>query len=115
MLAMHRPCRDLPHGSELASLLEMPKKSTAQKARRIQRSGKKSSTAAGPFVREEMHKRKRGGGAARSRKQAIAIGLSKARRSGIAVKKKGTAKRRATSRKRSARKAPARRKARSRS
>jgi hypothetical protein len=88
----------------------MPRKSTTQKARRMQRSGTRASTAAGAFVHEEMHKRKRGRGA-RSRKQAIAIGLSKARRAGVAVKKKGSAKRR--SRKRSARKSPARRKRRS--
>jgi hypothetical protein len=101
-------------GREFAQMIAMPKRSTTQKARRIQKKGRRASTAAGPFVREEMRKRKRRKGA-RSRKQAVAIGLSKARRAGIAVKKKGTAKkgtakRRAASRSRRARKAPVRRK-----
>jgi hypothetical protein len=77
----------------------MPKKSTARKAKAAQRSGKKASTAAGEFVGEEIHRQKRGRGAARSRKQAIAIGLSKARKSGVRVKRKSAA-RKSASRKR---------------
>jgi hypothetical protein len=91
----------------------MPKKSTTQRAKRMQRSGKRASTAAGAFVQEEMHESKRGRGAARSRKQAIAIGLSKARRAGVAVKKKASKRRSTTGRKRSrksaSRKAPRKR------
>jgi hypothetical protein len=70
----------------------MPTKSTTEKARRKLAEGKKPSTAAGEFVREEIeHVRQRKHGA-RSTKQAIAIGLSKARRAGVPLPapKKGT-------------------------
>ena len=61
----------------------MPSKQTADKAKRDLAEGKKPSTAAGEFVREEIeHIRERRHGAANT-KQAIAIGLSKARRSGV--------------------------------
>ena len=61
----------------------MPEKRTAARARRDLRQGKSPSTAAGEFVKEEMeHIRKRKHGA-RSAKQAIAIGLSRARRAGV--------------------------------
>jgi len=79
----------------------MPKQSTTRKAKAAQRSGKKASTAAGEFVGDEIHRQKRGSGAASSRKQAIAIGLSKARKAGVRVRRK-TAKRKATARKRAA-------------
>ena len=58
----------------------MPEKKTVQKARRKLRSGR---AAAGEFVREEKHHIRRGKHGARSTKQAIAIGLSKARRAGV--------------------------------
>lgn len=61
----------------------MPKKKAAARARADAKSGKSASTQAGEFVREEMHELKRGEGAARSPKQAIAIGLSEARRAGV--------------------------------
>jgi len=62
----------------------MPKKSTVQRARKDKREGKKPSTQAGEFVREKMHNMKtRKSGSAKSKKQAIAIGLSEARRSGV--------------------------------
>lgn len=61
----------------------MPTQTAKRRARRDARQGKKPSTQAGEFVREEMHDMKRGKGTARSRKQAIAIGLSEARRSGV--------------------------------
>ncbi|MEO7701733.1 MAG: DUF6496 domain-containing protein [Opitutus sp.] len=61
----------------------MLKKSVIKRARRDARAGKKPSTQAGEFVREEMHELKKGSGNVRSRKQAIAIGLSEARRSGV--------------------------------
>jgi hypothetical protein len=57
------------------------------------REGKSPTTQAGEFVREEMHHIREGKHGARSTKQAIAIGLSKARREGVALPppKKGTA------------------------
>jgi hypothetical protein len=69
----------------------MPEKRTVARARRELRRGKSPSTAAGEFVKEEMeHIRERKHGA-RSAKQAIAIGLSKARRAGVPLPpRKGT-------------------------
>ncbi len=61
----------------------MPWKTTLKRARRDKRQGKAATTQAGEFVREEMEHVKRGKHGAKSRKQAIAIGLSKARRSGV--------------------------------
>jgi len=61
----------------------MPEKTTLQRARRDRREGKSPSTQAGEFVREEMHHIRKGKHGAASAKQAIAIGLSKARRSGV--------------------------------
>src|SRR6266550_773550 len=61
----------------------MPEKATIQRARRDKAQGKAPSTQAGEFVREEIEHVRRGKHGARSTKQAIAIGLSKARRSGI--------------------------------
>ena len=61
----------------------MPEKETLKRASRDKRQGKSSSTQAGEFVREEMHHIREGKHGARSTKQAIAIGLSKARRSGV--------------------------------
>ena len=61
----------------------MPEKSTLARARRDKRQGKAPSTQAGEFVREEIHHVREGKHGARSTKQAIAIGLSKARRSGV--------------------------------
>ena len=68
----------------------MPEKETLERARRDKREGKAPSTQAGEFVREEMHHIREGKHGARSTKQAIAIGLSKARRAGV---KLGTPKR----------------------
>jgi hypothetical protein len=61
----------------------MPEKRTVQKAKRLLHEGKSPSTAAGEFVREEIEHIRQGKHGARSTKQAIAIGLSKARRSGV--------------------------------
>jgi hypothetical protein len=66
-------------------LQSMPEKSTIERARRDKREGKAASTQAGEFVREELHHIREGKRGARSTKQAIAIGLSKARRSGVAL------------------------------
>lgn len=64
----------------------MPEKRTLRRARRDKRQGKAASTQAGEFIREEMHHIREGKHGARSAKQAIAIGLSKARRSGVELK-----------------------------
>ena len=61
----------------------MPEQQTLQRARRDRQQGKAPSTQAGEFVREEMHHIREGKHGARSTKQAIAIGLSKARRAGV--------------------------------
>jgi len=61
----------------------MPEKQTMKRARRAKREGKAPSTQAGQFVREEIHHIREGKHGARSTKQAIAIGLSKARRAGV--------------------------------
>ena len=61
----------------------MPEKKTIERARQDKRSGKAPSTQAGEFVREEMHHIREGKHGARNSKQAIAIGLSKARRAGV--------------------------------
>ncbi|MGC3999464.1 MAG: DUF6496 domain-containing protein [Anaeromyxobacter sp.] len=58
---------------------------------RILAEGKRPTTAAGEFVKEEMEHVKRGKHGVRSRKQAIAIGLSKARRSGVPLPPRGKA------------------------
>lgn len=64
----------------------MPEKETAQRAEKDLREGKSPSTAAGEFVREEIDHVREGKHGARSPQQAIAIGLSKARRAGIPLK-----------------------------
>ena len=78
----------------------MPEKRTMKRARRDKRQGKAASTQAGEFVREEMEHVRRGKHGARSTKQAIAIGLSKARRSGVklAPPKGGSARTRESAR-----------------
>src|SRR3954469_17360952 len=67
----------------------MPEKTTLKRARADLRAGKSASTAAGEFVHEEMEHIRRGQQGARSPKQAIAIGLSKARRAGVPLKPPG--------------------------
>ncbi|MGH9653690.1 MAG: DUF6496 domain-containing protein [Bryobacteraceae bacterium] len=61
----------------------MPEKKTIARAKRDKAQGKSTSTQAGEFVHEEMDHIRKGKHGARSSKQAIAIGLSKARRSGV--------------------------------
>ena len=61
----------------------MPEEETLQRAREDKREGKSPSTQAGEFVREEMEHIREGKHGARSPEQAIAIGLSKARRAGV--------------------------------
>ena len=64
----------------------MPEAETIERAREDAREGKAPSTQAGEFVREEMHHVREGKHGARSTKQAIAIGLSKARRAGVKLR-----------------------------
>ena len=64
----------------------MPEKQTLRRARRDKRQGKAPTTQAGEFIREEIHHIREGKHGARSTQQAIAIGLSKARRSGVDLK-----------------------------
>ena len=61
----------------------MPEKETVRRAKAALREGKRPTTAAGEFVREEIEHVRHGEHGARSPKQAIAIGLSKARRAGV--------------------------------
>src|SRR6266478_320877 len=61
----------------------MPEKATVERARQDKSAGKAPSTQADEFVREEIHHVREGKHGARSTKQAIAIGLSKARRAGV--------------------------------
>jgi hypothetical protein len=62
---------------------DMPEEETIERAREDKREGKSPSTQAGEFVREEMEHIRKGEHGARSAKQAIAIGMSKARRAGV--------------------------------
>jgi hypothetical protein len=64
----------------------MPEKAVIEKAKQDLREGKSPSTAAGEFVREEIDHVRQGKHGARSPQQAIAIGLSEARRAGIPLK-----------------------------
>lgn len=64
----------------------MPEQKTLERARQAGRQGKSPTTQAGEFVREEIHHIREGKHGARSAKQAIAIGLSKARRAGVKLR-----------------------------
>ena len=77
----------------------MPERETIERAREDAREGKSPSTQAGEFVREEMHHVREGKHGAASAKQAIAIGLSKARRAGVKLQapRNGKASARTTS------------------
>src|SRR5687768_17822640 len=70
----------------------MPLKTTVKKAKAAKQQGKSPSTQAGEFVHEEIENIRKGEHGAKSAKQAIAIGLNKARRAGVDLKppKKGT-------------------------
>jgi uncharacterized protein DUF6496 len=84
----------------------MPEKETLRRARRDKAEGKSPTTQAGEFVREEIHHIREGKHGARSPEQAIAIGLSKARRAGVRVPRprgKSARKRTTTSRRRAKR------------
>lgn len=75
----------------------MPEKRTVAKARKAKRAGKAPSTQAGGFVKEEMHHKREGKHPVKSKKQAIAIGLSKARKAGVKVPAKKKAAKRKSS------------------
>jgi hypothetical protein len=77
----------------------MPEKETIERAREDAREGKSPSTQAGEFVKEEMHHIREGKHGASSTKQAIAIGLSKARRAGVKLQAPSDGKASAESRK----------------
>jgi hypothetical protein len=68
----------------------MPEKKTLERVWRDKAQGKSPSTQAGEFVREEIEHIRKGKHGARSAKQAIAIGLSKARRSGVKLPPRGS-------------------------
>ena len=70
----------------------MPERRTVEKARRDKRAGKSPTTQAGEFVHEEIRRVRRGQHGARSPQQAIAIGLSKARRADVALRPPGKGK-----------------------
>jgi hypothetical protein len=67
----------------------MPDKATIERVRKDRREGKAPTTQAGEFVREEFEKIRRGEHGARSPEQAIAIGLSRARRAGVPLRPPG--------------------------
>src|SRR5205814_1842434 len=81
----------------------MPEKETLERAKEDKAEGKAPSTQAGEFVREEMEHIREGKHGARSTKQAIAIGLSKARRAGVKLKPPAKGKAKARTRKQAAR------------
>src|SRR5262245_46634609 len=78
-------------GMSDAAEVGMPERETIERARKDARQGKSASTQAGEFVREEIHHVREGKHGARSTKQAIAIGLSKARRAGVKLRPGGSA------------------------
>lgn len=77
-------CSFLETAQEMQNLKEsMPDQETLKRLRQDRHEGKSPSTQAGEFIREEIHHIREGVHGARSTKQAIAIGLSKARRAGV--------------------------------
>jgi hypothetical protein len=82
----------------------MPTGKARKRAATKKRQGKSASSQAGEYVREEMRAKKQGKGRAKSRKQAIAIGLSKARQEGVPVKGAKKSKAKKASKKSSAKK-----------
>jgi hypothetical protein len=80
----------------------MPTKTARKGARNAKRRGNKASTQAGSYVKQQMRRKKHGGGGKhrpKSRKQAIAIGLSEARKAGVHVKKKTSGGRKSSKKK----------------
>ena len=81
---------------QISKELIMPEKKTIERARKKKREGKAPTTQAGEFVRDEIEHVREGKHGARSAKQAIAIGLSKARQAGVDVPPKGKAAKKKT-------------------
>ncbi len=77
------PSGGIPSNSFKKGGKSMPEKQTLERARQDRQRGKAATTQAGEFIREEMHHIREGKHGARSTKQVIAIGLSKARRAGV--------------------------------
>lgn len=96
---MTRPVR----GSVAEEVKKMPEKETIERAEEDAREGKSPSTQAGEFVREEIDHVREGKHGARSAKQAIAIGLSKARRAGVKLQPPRSGKASARTRKQASR------------
>jgi hypothetical protein len=70
--------------------MNMPEKRTLKWVQRDKRAGKAATTQAGEFVREEMRHVRKGKHGSKSRRQTIAIALSKARRAGVKLPKRST-------------------------
>src|SRR3954467_11755922 len=85
----------------------MPDRKTIQRARADKRAGKSASTQAGEFVKREIDKIREGEHGAKNAKQAIAIGLSEARRAGVGPPAHRSASKKKSSKSRSTRKASA--------
>jgi hypothetical protein len=82
----------------------MPQEIAIKRARGDARAGKRPTTQAGEFVREEMHRLKEGRGNVKSRRQAVAIGLSEARRAGVPLGTPARGRRPASSRRKTIKK-----------
>ncbi len=95
---MLRQLPSLPGRVHALWRMMMPERRTLEKARKDKRAGKSTSTQAGEFVHEEIRRVRRGRHGARSPQQAIAIGLSKARRAGVALRPPGKRKAKAKTR-----------------
>jgi hypothetical protein len=87
----------------------MPERKTIERSRAKKRAGRSPSTQAGEFVREEIEDIRKGKHGARSAKQAIAIGLSKARRAGIKLPPRPNGKNKTTASSANGRRKPSKR------
>jgi hypothetical protein len=85
-------CRKARAMQQPEGMPDQEERETARRAKGKLKRGRSPSTAAGEFVREEIHHVRRGKHGARSTKQAIAIGLSKARRAGVPLEPRGGTK-----------------------
>jgi hypothetical protein len=99
---MHLVATNMHHAYPEEQTRLMPKKSTVKRAATAKKAGKAPSTQAGEYVREQMDKLKKGSPRVANRKQAIAIGLSEARKEGVKVPtapKKSTAAKKSSTKK----------------
>lgn len=95
---IERSPRKQNRGNSLFRRFNMPEKATIDAAKKDLKQGKSASTAAGEFVHEEIEHVREGKHGVRSPQQAIAIGLSKARRAGVPLKPPGPGKTNAATR-----------------